>query len=217
MADNTGPCDPYDGYDEGVIEAALDRAFQQWEAGSGDDEPPAADYETGGGGRTPTRMTVTARIEWAGVHDRANGGVRRTQLDDLRLAPVKEALDRARSAEARAADARPASSYRAKSWHAQLRELTGHGRGSAAADKAGLDPSARTLTEWLAERRAPSPENRAKIAEAYEALRTWKLDAARADAAQARHDLATRLSDALGNRYGADIRLRDITSLRLED
>ena len=62
-------------------------------------------------------------------------------------------------------------SYRATGWHAQLRQLleAGH-RGSAAADKVGLDPTSATVRAWLAEQRVPSPSNRAAISRAYQQL-----------------------------------------------
>lgn len=61
-------------------------------------------------------------------------------------------------------------SYTATGWHAQVRKLTEHSRGSWAADQAGLDVKHRTLVDWLAERREPSPANQAKINAAYQLL-----------------------------------------------
>jgi len=203
MTSVSGDSSDYDAHDEGQLEAALDRAW--------------ADYDSGRAeGAVPTGIRVTARVEWAGVEDRARGGRRTTRMDVLRLAPVRQALDRARAASRRAGEARPATSYQAKSWHAQLRTLTASARGSAAADRAGLNPSARTLTEWLGETRPPSKANQEKIAEAYRSLGTWKVDTASERAGRARHELAQALSDALGERYGSEIRLRDITEFRLE-
>lgn len=195
----TGEPTDYSLAEEGAIESALDRAWQ--------------DY-TGPG--APTRLRVTGQIEWSGVVDRAHGGVRSTKLDGLNLAPVKAALDRARNAAQKAGTARPAASYTAKGWHAQLRALTGTARGSAAADRAGLSPTPRTVLGWLSETREPSPANRAKIAEAYGALRNWNVDAATRSAAEANHKVAEELSKAMRDRYGAEIRIRDITQLDLE-
>lgn len=209
----SGPSTDYDAHDEGVIEAALDRAWQEYESGYGDE----ADGGAGGGGPVPSGITVTARVEWAGVTDRARGGVRTTRLDRLQLDQAREALSRARDATRRAAEARPVESYRARGWHAQLRELTESARGSAAADRAGLSPTARTMLGWLSETQTPNRTNRARIEEAYNALRTSRIDSARQEARQARHELAQSLSDALGQRYGSEIRLRDISAIRLED
>src|SRR4051812_12138451 len=60
-------------------------------------------------------------------------------------------------------------SYTAVGWHAQIRQLTGHSRGSAAADAVGLDPTARTLRGWLAGSE-PSKANQGKIHAAYRRL-----------------------------------------------
>lgn len=61
-------------------------------------------------------------------------------------------------------------SYTATGWHAQVRKLSEHSRGSWAADQVGLDVKHRTLVDWLAERREPSPANRQKINAAYQLL-----------------------------------------------
>lgn len=223
----TDPPTEYSAHDEGVIEAALDRAWQEYESEYGDDSGgfgegdggnmTGDEPEEGGGGGGPSGITVTARIEWAGDTARANGGSRTTRLDRLQLGRVREALSETRDATRRATQARPAESYRAQGWHAQLRELTESARGSAAADRAGLSPTARTLTAWLSEDRTPTRANRDRIEEAYNSLRTTRVDNARQTARDARHNLSQALSDALGERYGSEIRLRDISNLRLED
>ena len=216
----TGPPTEYDAHDEGVIEAALDRAFQQYEGGDGYEEPGAGDdmgRGGGGGGLTPTNIRITARIEWAGVEQRSNNGVRSTRLEGLELGPVRDALARAREATQRVYETPPATSHRAQGWHAQLRELTESARGSAAADRAGLGPTSRTLMAWLSESREPNRANQERIREAYAELRNWNLNAARAEARQARHELAQRLSAAIADQYGSEVRLRDISRLTLED
>lgn len=58
-------------------------------------------------------------------------------------------------------------SYTAKGWHAQISKLTSSPRGYRAAEQAGLSVNRRTLVDWLAERREPSPANQRKISEAY--------------------------------------------------
>jgi hypothetical protein len=63
------------------------------------------------------------------------------------------------------------TSYRAKGWHAQIRELTATAPGRAAADAAGLSPSATTLLAWLAERQVPNKANRELIDKAYRMMR----------------------------------------------
>jgi hypothetical protein len=54
---------------------------------------------------------------------------------------------------------------------ARLHYLTKSGRGFEAMDRAGIDVTARTMASWLAEDHTPSKSNRAKIDEAYHALR----------------------------------------------
>lgn len=197
----TGDPTEYDTTDEAALEAAVDDAW--------------AEYEAAAAG-TPSVMRVSARIEWSGVLDRARNGHRTTRLDGLNMTGVKKELDRAREANRRLAEARPASSYQAKGWAAQLRALTESKRGSAVADTAGLDPSARTLRRWLAGDVTPTRANQARIADAYGGLRTWRRDTAAVNAARANHALAEELSSALRRRYGAEIRLRDITDMRFE-
>lgn len=188
----------YDVRDEGELESALDRAWQN--------------YGEGG----PSKMRVRAQVEWAGAIDRANGGVRTTKLDGLNLGRVKDALDRAREANRRAAGAKPLVSYRAKRWDRQLDALLGNRRGEAAAERAGLSVTPRTLKAWLAGEREPNKANRQKIAEAYGHARNWPVESAREQAARANHDVAQALTDAIRERYGAEVRLRDISRIDLE-
>lgn len=69
-------------------------------------------------------------------------------------------------------------SYTRTGWHAQLSALTATAAGRAAADAAGLTATRRTLTDWLSQRTTPTPANRAKIREAYEAMRGgFRVDA----------------------------------------
>jgi hypothetical protein len=202
-ATTTGPSTDYNAHDEGIVEAALDAAFAYW-----DDEAAP--------GQEPTVMHVTAQVEWAGVVDRARGGVRSTRLDGLNLAALRPALDAARKASQRAERAEPARSYTAKGWHAQLRALVSVNRGSELADRAGLNPTAKTVMAWLSESRAPSAANRARISEAYSGLRTAGVEEARTRAEAANHALAEKLNGVLTEEYGQEIRLRDISRLHLQ-
>ncbi|MGQ0574352.1 MAG: hypothetical protein ACT4RN_09130 [Pseudonocardia sp.] len=165
----------------------------------------------------PTKMTVSAVVEWSGSTNRAHGGHRTVRLDGLELGGVKAALDDARAAGNAARGARTATSYTAQSWHAQISALTKHSRGSELADRAGLDPTARTLSAWLSESRAPSKANRARIAEAYEGLRTANIESARARQRQANHRAAESISDAVRDRYGAEVRFTDVRSVEFDD
>lgn len=202
-ADTYGDPTEYDGDDAAALEAEVDAAW--------------AEYESSGGEGNPTQLKVSAQVEWNGKLDRARGGHRTTRLDGLEMAPVKKALDRARAANARAETAAPATSYRAKGWHAQLSALTGSKYGSTASDKAGLSPSARTVKEWLSESRNPSKANQEKISEAYNALRNRRVEETTERAKKANGAVAEILSSVFRRRYGAEIRLRDITGMELDD
>lgn len=59
------------------------------------------------------------------------------------------------------------STYTAKGWHAQISRLTATQAGYKAADRVGLTVNERTLRDWLAERREPTPANQRLIAQAY--------------------------------------------------
>lgn len=61
-------------------------------------------------------------------------------------------------------------SYTAQGWHAQISKLTSSPRGYLAAESAGLSVNHRTLVDWLAERREPSPANQSRIARAYQIM-----------------------------------------------
>lgn len=200
---DTGDPTPYDDNDAAALEAAVDEAW--------------AEYESQGGSGQPTNMRVTAQVEWSGVLDRARGGHRTTRLDGLDMAAAKKALDQAREATKRAESAAPAVSYRAKGWHAQLSALTGSKYGSTASDKAGLSPTTRTVREWLSESRAPSKANQEKIAAAYDSLKNRRVEVSQDRANRASGALANILSGIFRDRYGAEIRLRNITGMELED
>lgn len=197
----TGNPTPYTIHDEGVIASALDRALMSYDA-------------TPAGGGDPMTMKVTAQVEWSGVVDRGRGGVRTTTLDNLRTAGLREAMEKVRRLGDRAEMARPAESYRAKGWHAQLAALTGTPRGSEAADRAGLAPSRRTLLGWLTGS-TPSRANQERIAQAYSELRNDRVSRAQANYDRARHELAEKLTGVLKDRYDTEIRLRDITEIKL--
>lgn len=208
---NTGDPTPYTDADEAAMESALEAAWQDYEAAAEADEAPPS--------RPPTNMRVSAQIEWAGVLDRARDGHRTTRLDGLdsaKMKEVKKALDRARKASQRAEQAQPATSYRAKGWQAQLRQINRVQRGAAAAQQAGLSPSQRTMRDWITGRREPNKQNRELIAKTYDELKNWRPNTTRTAATTANKDLAEKLTDTLRERFGAEIRLRNITQLDLE-
>ncbi|MBN9757854.1 hypothetical protein Ae406Ps2_6349c [Pseudonocardia sp. Ae406_Ps2] len=195
---DTGPATDYTDAEEAALEAAAERAWEEYQAGEE---------------QMPERMTVYgARVEWAGV-ETPRAAVR---LDRLDLDRVGAALSAVKQANARAAQGE-ATSYTATGWHSQLRALTGTARGSELADRAGLNPSGRTLRAWLAEDRPPNAANQRAIAEAYSGLRTYGRDHAQADARDARHDAVEAINDAVRERYGADVRFRDVDRIEFHD
>jgi hypothetical protein len=148
-------------------------------------------------------IRVRADIEWSGE----SRGVRTTNLTVGNASDLDRPMQRYR--EARSTPR--ASSYRAKGWQAQIRALSEAGeRGSRAADRGGLDVTARTLTAWLSGDRAPSKANQQHISAAYEALAHGRRDAAVGKVA---HEVASVLSDCLEAGEGVPIRLTDIESL----
>ncbi len=184
----TGNPTPYSPADSDSLEALLADEFEQLD-----------------GAATPTSVTVEATIEWAGSYNPHPH--RKTTLTNLDLTEVRAAAarNRARVERARAA-------YPAKGWHAQLRELTRTAQGEAAADRAGLSPTRRTLIGWLTGETTPTRANRERIERAYAAMRNDRVAAARA---QGRGSLEKAFTQALRDEYGREIRLFQITDFRI--
>jgi hypothetical protein len=201
----TGDGEPYDAAEEADLADALQDAFD------------AEDAAWGGRAPEPTGMDVTAVIEWAGTIDRTTRlgpeGMRRTHLDGLDLSGVRAAVDRSRAA-GRADYGR---SYDAKGWHAQLTQLTGTARGRAAADTAGLSPSRTTFMRWLSGTQAPNRRNREAIERAYGDVRRQAAEGQRSRAVRgSQHEVSAALTAAVRQRYGVNVRFRDIRSMRIE-
>lgn len=194
---NTGDPTEYTPDDEHELITAIDEGWEEFEA--------------------PTKMTVSAVVEWSGSTNRAHGGYRTVRLDGLDLGPVQAALGEARAAGQAAANARASGSYTAQGWHAQISALTRHGRGSDLADGAGLNPTARTLSAWLSQSREPSRANRERIAQAYAGLRTTGIESARSRQREANHNAAQAVNAAVRDRYGAEVRFTDIRGIEFED
>jgi hypothetical protein len=192
---DTGPGDPYSDAEEAAVCDAIEAAM-------------ADDYDEDSA--APTGIQVTAEIEWAGTIDHLHDGVRTTRLDGLNLRPVIDAVQQLRVAEGR--DRGALRSYRAKGWRAQLRQLGRVRRGPAAMAVAGLTPSRQTRRRWEGGAQTPSKANREKIARAYDELR----NPARGSVRQARHEVAERLTAAMRDRYGVNVRIRDIRNFRFE-
>lgn len=161
---------------------------------------------------TPTRMRITADIEWAGDYNRR--AHRTTTLDGLDLSNIGPTVRRVGEARKNVGAARVLGSYRAVGWHAQLRELVSTKAGQAAAARAGLAPTKRTLVAWLARDREPQPRNVEKIHGAYDAMRRRYVLDAQESLERANHALTERLNRAVTKRYGVPVRFFDITAMK---
>lgn len=230
---STGEPSDYDDHEEAAIEAAAEAAWLDYGGDDLDEPDPSdlldyddayADGDAGGaepaapeppagriGGpgdpvvrKEPDKLRVTATIEWAGAQ---NPKPRRTTtlvgLNLKALAPYLAAASATRRAVKRAS---PYRSYRAVGWHAQLRELTGTKSGQAAAARAGLAPTPRTLLNWLSQATTPKPENLAKIHRAYDNMRDRRILDAKDQAKHANHELAQKLNRIVSDAYQAEVR-----------
>jgi hypothetical protein len=229
---DTDEGEPYSSPDEAAVADVIDDAIEQAnlailraieleeeaeEAVRGEEEAEeAAEPQMTG------TIDVRAQIEWAGTidHPERDGGVRRTVLDGVslngigsngeRFGPgILQAAEDLRQARQTGPD-QPYRSYNAKGWRAQLRQALGTRRGREAVERAGLNPD--TIRRWQRGTQAPSKTSRARIAELYGDLRDPRTAAVR----DARHGVAEALTDALRERYGVSIRLRNIEHLHIQ-
>ncbi|MFE0779103.1 hypothetical protein, partial [Streptomyces sp. NPDC058861] len=127
---DTGQGTEYQAAEAEAVAQALADAYAEW---ANDNEPSV--------------MDVRAQVEWAGHVMPANNGKRRTRIDlpASGMKKVRKAVEKVARTLGKKSKAKPSSSRKAKGWHAQLHELVKSKNGSAAADKAGLNPSSRTL------------------------------------------------------------------------
>ena len=155
-------------------------------------------------------ITVTAKIEWAGEYaNNGRDGERTVRLDSMNLTPVRDALLNARRLEGLAARG-PLRSYTAKGWEAQLHHLNSTKRGREALRDAGWNPSRETQRRYSRGEQTPLKSNRAKLQEAYDNARNpgrgW---------VEARNNAVGQLTSTLREKYGSNIRFRDIIDFRL--
>jgi len=198
---DTGDGEDYSAAEAEAVADALMDAYYSWDEGGG---PTPGE---------PSRINVTARVEWAGTYHSRNNGRREVRLDQLKpeeMRKVRAAVDRLTAAQGRAITARPASSYTAKGWHAQFNQLFRTAKGYAAMDRAGVSASRATLGRWLRGEQIPNKANREAIARAYEAARNDRVTSARQGVERARAEAAEALTSALDERYGSKVRFRDI-------
>ncbi|MFE5809445.1 hypothetical protein [Streptomyces sp. NPDC056491] len=165
----------------------------------------------------PTRADVRAKVEWAGHVMPANDGKRRTrvELSPEKMKKVRKIVEKVKKATAKKEAAKPSARYKAKSPRARWNELAKSPRGRAAAKSVGLSPSAKTAKRW-ASGGAPSKAYAAKISEAYDALRNWNVREAGEASAAASKEAADAMTEAMKDRYGVNIRFRDIDHMDFE-
>lgn len=189
---SSGDGDDYSAAEEGAIEAALDRALYMGQGGT----------DTSGARYT---VNVRAQVEWAGVIDNnRNGGVRATKLEvsGAGLRQVERELGRSATAE-------PGRSYRAKGWQAQLREMQ---RTQAGREAVRGIRSRETLRRYGLGTQTPNAQTRARITEAHAQM---KSRAGERTARRNARAVAAAFTDALADKYGVKIRLREIEHLSI--
>ncbi|MER5549494.1 hypothetical protein ABT072_45630 [Streptomyces sp. NPDC002589] len=199
---DTGEGEPYSDAEADRVADAIEAAYADW----------ANTAE-------PSKLNVRAKVEWAGVYQAGNQGVRSVRIDGLsadRMRKVREAAEKARTSSGKARAAKPSSSYRAKGWEAQFRQLFKTAKGYEAMGAAGVSATKQTLDRWLSGSQSPSKANREAIERAYETMRGRPVTEARDAAQAAAKSAADALTEAMRDRYGANVRFRDIRSFGFE-
>lgn len=199
---DTGAGEEYSDAEAESVAEAIEAAYEDWD----DTEEPSG-------------ITVRAKIEWAGVYQAGNNGMRTTRIEGLsadRMREVRKAVEKARKASGKAKAAKPSSTYKAKGWEAQFRQLFKTAKGYEALSKAGVSATRQTLNRWLRGEQAPNKANQEAIGRAYADMRNRPVTEARATSATTAKDAADKLTEALRERYGSNVRFRDIRSFGFE-
>lgn len=153
-------------------------------------------------------MTVTADVEWAGSY---NPQVHRTTtLTGLDLTGVREAVANHRSANADAARLGRASAPTLGVADA-VRQVFGSNRAAATA----LGVTIRTVQRWVKGDSRPKPGHAARLTAAVQQQHTDRVADAKAAAGRSRRAVADAVSAAISDRYGAEVRLFNITDLHI--
>jgi hypothetical protein len=205
---DTGKGTDYNAAEAEALAARIIDAYEAWDRESG-----------GGDSEEPSQADVRAVVEWAGHVMPKNDGKRRVRVDLPAggMRKVRKAAEKLEAARGKLETAKPSKSYKAKSWHAQLSDLTKTERGSKAADRAGLNPTRQTLTKWLSDPDYPIRRgDREKIEKAYAELRNAPVTEAREAEQGSAKAVADAMTDALSNKYGQNVRFRDIESFKFD-
>jgi hypothetical protein len=200
---DTGEGDKYSDAEADRVADAIEAAYADW-------ANTAAE---------PTKLNVRAKVEWAGVYQPGNNGVRGVRIEGLKpekMREVRKLAEKARKASGKVRTAKPASTYRAKGWEAQFRNLFKTRKGYEAMSKAGVSATKQTLDRWLRGEQAPNKANREAIERAYADVRGRPVTEARDAAQAAAKEAAEALTEAMRDRYGSNVRFRDIQSFRFE-
>lgn len=205
---DTGKGEAYTPGEAEALAARIVEAYEAWDRANGGDDS-----------EEPSQADVRAVVEWAGHVMPKNDGKRRVRVDLPAggMAKVRKAAEKLEAARGKLGSAKPSTSYKAKSWHAQLSDLTKTERGSKAADRAGLSPTRQTLTKWLSDPDYPIRRgDREKIEKAYGELRNARVTEAREAEQGSAKAVADAMTDALSNKYGQNVRFREIESFKFD-
>ncbi len=191
----TGPADDYTDNDVDELFRWLADAMNDWTADTG-------------------QFKITADIEWAGEYNRKRH--RTTTLEPMRLGVVRAAVAAGVVAQSRSAVAQRSPGWLRGGWHAQIKELTRTKAGYAAADRAGLTVTARTLLGWLSGETTPSKANRDKIERASIQLQYERAAAARSKSREAMRAAVDAFTEVVEAPYGSEIRFFNITDFEIK-
>jgi len=214
----TGPSEDYTPVDEEGVLDAFDEALDAYYGDPSDwvddwyDEDDEDEEE--GEGRPasrqpPTEAHFVAEVEWAGTFNpQAHRALRADQLD---LTDVIAAVAATRSLVRGVAQR--LRSYDEVTLRGRIHRLerTQVGRDHLAAE--GI--TRRLIRDWESGRNRPSQAKREAVDRAFEAAATRYVTRERTRFEGAAHRVAEALSAALRDRYGAEIRVRNISSLEL--
>jgi hypothetical protein len=200
---DTGAGEPYSDAEADRVADAIEAAYADWANAAAE----------------PSGIEVRAKVEWAGVYQAGNDGVRTTRIEGLRpdkMREVRKAAEKARKASGKRRAAKPATTYRAKGWEAQFRQLFKTNKGYDAMSKAGVSATRQTVNRWLSGEQTPSKANREAIERAYGDMRGRPVTEARDASAAAAKEAAEALTEAMRDRYGSNVRFRDIQRFLFE-
>lgn len=202
---NTGEGDPYEPDDEANIQDYLDDSLDAYYDMTGWVEVWDEDDDSM---EAPSRLEVYAEVEWAGTFNRS--ALRLLRADGLDLRQVVTQVAKARASVTSAVRLK---SYDARTLQGKLHQLQRTQAGREFLAGAGV--TRRAIRSWERGTARPSKASREKIEQAYESAAMRYVTRAAERSAAAAHRIAEALTDALTDRYGAVIHIRQISSMEL--